>query len=64
MNKVYPKIPFNPQEIKREERLKILGHKFQKLMDDTRNNTALKGGTALRCTSGWIRRAICRASSV
>ena len=55
MNPHYPKIPFKPHEIEREKRLKVLAQKFQQLMDDTRNNTALKGGTALRFTLGLPR---------
>ena len=51
----YPEIPFKPHEVEREKRLKALGRKFQELMDEQGNDTALKGGTALRFKLGLPR---------
>ena len=55
MKPEYPRIPFTPNETKREEHLKTLGRAFQKLMESIGNNTALKGGTGLRFQIGLPR---------
>ena len=55
MSGQYPEIPFEPHETEREQRLKVLGQKFQQLMNDAGNDTALKGGTALRFKLGLPR---------
>ena len=51
----YPTIPFTPDEKQRERDLRELGQAFQKVMDSRSNNTALKGGTALRFQMGLPR---------
>ena len=50
-----PEIPFEPHDTEREQRLKVLGQKLQQLMNDAGNDTALKGGTALRFELGLPR---------
>lgn len=51
----YPKIPFTPEEVTRDEDLKRIGRAYQAKMDRQDNPCALKGGTALRLKIGLPR---------
>ena len=51
----YPKIPFTPEEVTRDEDLKRIGRAYQAEMDRQDNPCALKGGTALRLKIGLPR---------